>query len=566
MYPFSFFSFKAICLGLLFFISSKSLHSQSPSVSNPWVEYLNECSNWLNKNHQHFIDLNQNLNSCIKDRPSNDSIYLVKRYSISYPMWQYLKEDNIMDPKIDLENYYKRAISLADSIPLSHKQAIMDRVNKSHTLMVKYFDLCKQIENKTQRSDYLSKIEAKEIYAWLDSYSLACFDFSALQYILYQEIEDTYRPKATPLTINDMQLLVSSSSQLIFSLRRNDKEMAAKNVESISLLLTHFEPQEELSPSLRNRPRLENKVFDSFIARANEILSLGNDFLASKTDYLRTKPYLDEYGSAYYYGNEIIQKFSNKKNGLVKLYNEFTSASKISVLTKCAEPNWFPVIKVDSEKPLEKLNVDSLINVFQQKIIEEKSLTVAPSLDGFANNNLVFLLDVSASMNRPEKLPLLKEALKYFLNLTRKEDQISIVTYSGVSKVVLQPTSAIEKEKILKAIDDINFSGKTDASRGLQLAYKLVNDHLIENGNNRIILASDGEFELEKQILKLVRDQADEGIRLSAFCFGKFVTEDINKFMKKITQEGGGNYAHIIEGDGAFEALMKEAKAIRNDE
>jgi len=554
-----------LAMGLVFSISAQKPISHSAPLANPWVAYLNECSVWLNKNHHSFVDINQNINQYLRERESSDSTYLIKRYSISYPLWKQLQEEDIPDAQKHLRLVYDRAMTLADSLPASHKKDITDRMKKAQKLMDQYFELCKTIENSTLRSDYLRGMLADSVYAWLDAYSLACFDFSALQYILYQEIEDTYTPQATPVTINDMQLLVSSCGQLIFSLRRNDAKMARKNVESIGLLLTHFDPMEETSPSLKNRPRLDNKPFSGFIAKAREIKALGEHYLLGVPDYPKSKPWLAEYGPAYFYGNEMISLYSAKKEGLVSFYNEFTRSSKIEVLAKCAEPYWFPVLRVADTHPLEPLNVDSLIQSFQEKLIVEKNLPLTPSLDGYASNNLVFLLDISASMNRPEKMPLLKEALKYFLDLTRSEDQIAIVTYSGTAKIALPPTPANQKEKILRAIEDLHYSGKTDAGRGLQMAYKQAADYFIEKGNNRIILATDGEFELEKSMLKLIRTHAEKGIKLTAFSFGRFVDKDINEFMRRITTEGGGHYAHIQEGEGAFEALMTEAKAIRKE-
>ena len=110
------------------------------------------------------------------------------------------------------------------------------------------------------------------------------------------------------------------------------------------------------------------------------------------------------------------------------------------------------------------------------------------------NSNFVFLIDVSGSMSDANKLPLLKESMRILVKELRKEDKVSIVVYAGSAGVVLEPTSGEEKEKIMEAFDQLSAGGSTAGGQGIELAYKLAQQNFIKEGNNRVIIATDGDF------------------------------------------------------------------------
>ena len=139
------------------------------------------------------------------------------------------------------------------------------------------------------------------------------------------------------------------------------------------------------------------------------------------------------------------------------------------------------------------------------------------SMQGFAHNNLLLLLDVSGSMAGKDKLPLLKRSFKYLTNIMRPEDDVSIVVYAGDASVVLKPTSASKQIQIQEVIDNLRSRGKTNVKAGFKLAYKWLSKNFKQGGNNRIILATDGEFPIDRYTYKLVEKQAERGINLSVF-------------------------------------------------
>lgn len=180
------------------------------------------------------------------------------------------------------------------------------------------------------------------------------------------------------------------------------------------------------------------------------------------------------------------------------------------------------------------------------------------SMEGYATNNMVLLLDVSGSMNNPDKLPLLKKSVMLLLKMMRPEDEVSIVTYSGKAKVALQPTSFKEEEKIKKVVERLKSEGKTDGNAGVELAYEVADKNYIRGGNNRIILATDGEFPISEETFNLVKKFSGEDIFITVFNFGKTTLSAKN--LKQLATLGKGNYEYITR-ENVDAKLILEAKA-----
>lgn len=179
-------------------------------------------------------------------------------------------------------------------------------------------------------------------------------------------------------------------------------------------------------------------------------------------------------------------------------------------------------------------------------------------MEGYATNNMILLLDVSGSMNTPEKLPLLKQSVLDLLSMMRQEDKVSIIAFSGKPKALLESASFKEDEKIKNAIGDLKSSGKTDGNAGVKLAYKVADENYIRGGNNRIILATDGEFGLNDETRALIEKFSKEDIFLSIFNFGKGA--GASKVLQKLAELGKGNYQYISKENVELQ-LIREAKA-----
>ena len=162
-------------------------------------------------------------------------------------------------------------------------------------------------------------------------------------------------------------------------------------------------------------------------------------------------------------------------------------------------------------------------------------------------SNLVFLIDVSGSMNNEDKLPLLKKSFSYLVDQLNPNDRVSIVTYAGSDRVVLEGVYASDKKTILKAIDNLTSGGSTAGQMGLKRAYEIAEKYYIEGGNNRIIMASDGDLNVgitsQSDLNDYVSKKRESGVYLSVLGFGAGNYKD-NK-MKTIAQNGNGNYHYI---------------------
>ncbi|WP_420455457.1 YfbK domain-containing protein [Rubrivirga sp.] len=167
--------------------------------------------------------------------------------------------------------------------------------------------------------------------------------------------------------------------------------------------------------------------------------------------------------------------------------------------------------------------------------------------------NLVFLIDVSGSMQAPDKLPLLQRAFRLLVREMRPDDHVALVVYAGASGTVLPPTSGREKGRILEALDGLQAGGSTAGAEGLRLAYATAREHFDPRATNRVILATDGDFNVgvssDAEMQRLVEEERESGVFLSVLGFGTGNLQDSK--METLADHGNGNYAYI---DGIREA------------
>jgi Ca-activated chloride channel homolog len=181
----------------------------------------------------------------------------------------------------------------------------------------------------------------------------------------------------------------------------------------------------------------------------------------------------------------------------------------------------------------------------QHKLVRIGLKGKIPSID--RPSNLTFLIDVSGSMSDPNKLPLVQQSLKLMLNQLSPRDRVSLVVYAGNAGLVLPPTSVRDKKKIEAAIDRLQAGGSTAGGEGIELAYKTAQQNFLKDGNNRVILATDGDFNVgassDAELERLIESKRDQGIFLTVLGFGMGNYKD-NK-MEGLADKGNGNYAYI---------------------
>ena len=208
---------------------------------------------------------------------------------------------------------------------------------------------------------------------------------------------------------------------------------------------------------------------------------------------------------------------------------------------------------------------------------EHKLMTIGVAAEeiqfGTKPNNIVFLIDTSGSMYGADRLGLIQQAFTMLTDTLSSDDTVSIVTYAGDSRVALDGESGAHKTKIANVIQDLEASGSTNGQGGINKAYALARKYFDAGANNRVILATDGDFNVgassKSQLERLIKEQCESGIYLSVLGVGMYNTNDIT--MKTLAENGNGNYAYldsvnearkvlIEELDGTFNVVAKDAK------
>lgn len=210
----------------------------------------------------------------------------------------------------------------------------------------------------------------------------------------------------------------------------------------------------------------------------------------------------------------------------------------------------FEIAPVLTECPWNPSNQLLLTTVRSKKI----------SLDSVPPAHLVFLIDVSGSMDMPNRLPLLKSSFRGLVNNLRPIDSVSIVVYGGLVAVLLNSTSGAEKEKIFNVIDSLEPGGNTPGESGIKLAYNVARNHFIRKGNNRVVLATDGDFNVglksEADLEELIKEQSKSGIYLT--CLGVGMGNYKDSKIQVLAQKGNGNFAYLDGYAEAEKVLMQE--------
>ena len=174
--------------------------------------------------------------------------------------------------------------------------------------------------------------------------------------------------------------------------------------------------------------------------------------------------------------------------------------------------------------------------------------------------NLVFLVDVSGSMDEPDKLPLVKSSLRTLANQLTSRDRVAVVVYAGASGLVLPSTSGDQRGEIVSAVERLQAGGSTNGGSGIRLAYRVAEENFIKGGTNRVVLATDGDFNVgltsDAELVKLIEEKRRSGVFLSVLGFG---TGNLNdSMMEKLADKGNGNYAYIDTEAEARKALGEQ--------
>jgi Ca-activated chloride channel family protein len=293
------------------------------------------------------------------------------------------------------------------------------------------------------------------------------------------------------------------------------------------------------------------------------------------------------------YGNTGmgVHSFYNETYGAT-YENKFVRTSNHPVSTfaldvdRAAYSNIRRFLRLKETVPVDAVRIEEMINYFHydyplplagQTMAMYSHYTICPwetthqllqiairaralETDSFPASNLVFLLDVSGSMGTPNKLPLLQAAFRILVNNLRPVDKVAIVAYAGEPGIILPATPGDQKEKILNAIDNLSAGGATAGEAAIKMAYRIASEQYIPDGNNRVILATDGDFNVglssDGEMEELIVQQKESGVLLTCLGFGMKNYKDSK--LQSLSSKGNGNFAYIDDLEEANKIFARE--------
>lgn len=550
---------------------------------NNYVDYINETYRQVSHHH----DLMRNLNS-------STAYYAT--------LTDYTRKGALSFTNDDFElplSYFQKAVSESKAIPAAYANSLNAQSEVLLNILKEMNQIASVIETETATKKYESD-QCKHLYELIDRTKILFDTWDERKERLYNDVRrvfesyaitdaaSSWRKSGVALRkLNDLDHEGLFSAKAYYRTGKGDKISTSAIDESVrEVISSEYDNMKGIQKYGRNNglcPYTPYEDLPKSSRSLSELLAALKPAKENQTGYQH--PYHD-----------MVYQY----NDIVRYYNKFAELSPVPLLQNVMQPELFTVKYPESkDQPLEKPRdvpqtpvpqpqpekkpaeivaktpeakttpeKPNEVRVVRDTVYIEKRDTVylldpnenIRSMEGYATNNMVLLLDVSGSMNQPEKLPLLKQSVLNMLSMMRPEDQISIVVFSGKPKVLLPSISFKDEEKIRRAINSLKPSGTTDGNAGLKLAYKVADENYIRGGNNRIILATDGEFTISDDSKSLIGKFSTQDIFISVFNFGK--NSMTAKNLEQIATMGKGNYEFIAK-DNAELKLIREAKGKR---
>ena len=554
---------------------------------NAYVEFINESLRQMN--HLQILVRNYQSSAEYHREPSGKR----QRSSLTYSHEEY---------KVPVSEYQLLILN-SQQIPQAYRTSINKQTEVLLAMLTEMDRLSIELIDYTSRKQY-EQDHLQRSDAILDRYAYLFDVFDRKKEQLYRDVRGVYEsyPVKKPVTSwniagKDLLSMVDTDKEILFGIKNYLRtettqlpETDTSQTKARALLINEYKNLKGLQRFGRNNGLCPYSPYEDIAENSIKLAGMAQKTKKPGATF-STHPYETFY---YFYNNELVYQ-----------YNKFSELAKTGVLKTVNQPNVFAFRRLTptSQTPPEKITSTDDKPIAENKPVTEditdnpstRKKSAVPttngktviqhdtvyvnratvdtvyidrtgqseatlSLKGFAPNNMVLLLDVSASMDSPYKMALLKKSIKSLLSVIRPEDQISIVVYSGKARVVLKPTSGAKAAEIATLIDQLQSNGDTDGEGGIRLAYKIANKSYVRAGNNRIILATDGEFSVGDDVFNLVGESSNQDVYLTIFTFGR---NEINgKNLKKLAQSGKGTYAHIT-AENANLKLILEAQAKR---
>jgi Ca-activated chloride channel family protein len=598
---------KIIFHFLVFCFCLTSVQAQNQRLSkstyqalNNYIVYSNEVSHALNLMYFDFLHINDQFYQFVED--SIDQVVYKKDNILTNPDYFPVYPRDLY-PKILNNNIYIPYDKRGAPLQLIGKVVnVLKEINDTRTLLARY----------VETGDYQKDTNLVQGFKWLRRVEVLYYDMFTLQEKLHWNLTSIIQTYNSPQidsnalrATQEFQPLIKQTKLVIKAIRAGDTSSSLNyNHLKLKEFIRSLEARKgSILSGLKKTPnslKSPEKRFERIINRAENISQAAAEYKNSpKYQDLDFKP------SYYYYNIDLLNNYNRSGDGVATLFNKFINDNDVYWLYEHEMPHMFEVLypnvpeyeayklpdidieAIIAQKLREKYVEDSIADATSDRIaqIKRDSAIYAQelldsieyrknnpqvgdmNLNGFATNNLVFLLDISSSMKDTNKLPLLKEALVQLLDLMREEDNITLITYSGKAEVVLPPTSVsseANKQQVLSIIDQLSSEGSSDANKGILLAYKTIQESMIKNGNNRVIMATDGAFSVTSRVKKIIKKGAKEKdpIRLSIFYFSKKEYSHHKELLESLSKIGSGKYRYI-QKENAKKILVTEAQEVR---
>lgn len=581
-----------LILNLSTSFSQQLIDKNTEAYLNLYVDYINANIHGVKSYHKKFEQFNQSINKYYAEAP------LDKEGRMAYEakkgvMIKFESPTVMQDPSAftvlpadlyqQIQSFYPSQLS-PEQIAL-----LQSRVSETHAIAGEIMNISANLESYCLEGTYLEDMPLEVAYKFLNRAEILLHDFSESKDLLYYEIrriQNQFLPQNlnNPYvrSYNKLLTFVLYARNTLIAMKKEDKNSVFEQLPLMETALADLRQNQAAYLAGITSTEVINQ-YETTVRKAEVFIKITKDFIENPF----IEPKYTPYGIAYYnFNNYFLNNYNRYGAGLVNDFNKFVEISEVPLLKVPEEVHWLkilpkpyrndlpvkeePVVKKDTLKIIveadpepEKPKVEEPVIVVKDSVPPAQPVIEPSVIAGAAPVNMVLLLDVSGSMQKPYKFPLLKNSFRNLLGLLRDYDQVSIVVYSGNARVVLNPTICTDKKKILETLELIETSGKSDVLKGIKLAYKVAENHYLPNGNNRIILATDGGIDLGEELTKLISENSNNyDIFLSVFYYEEQEFQGKADKLRQIAVKGKGNYAYINQGN-ADEMMIKEVNSVR---
>jgi len=522
----------------------KEISKQTAIALNNYIDFINRELKWNYDFSVRLTNLNLRANKQINQK--DDDKYLSYTYSDNYAVPLAMYKTTVIN-SIHIPVEYREILN-------RNLEDLMLIIHEKHQLVL---ELNQYIKTKEFKTDNFAKL-----YKCLKRFELLLDLFDEKKQLQYENCLKVFKSYNEPtentwkLPANEMLKLLDAELVAFNKIKTEMRNESFNKVSANKVRVIHRELIINQYENLKDLKRIGKNHGDCPYNPYEDIAESAGSF----SDRIEGFPYMKlierngikHFRNFTYAYNDYVDDYNKFVELATGGYDAFNSHKKkpTYLLQNVRQPVYYKFIKPEIKEKKDPI------------IVEEEIDTALISMDGFAVNNLVLLLDVSGSMKAEEKLPLLRKSFLEILPFLRDEDEISVVIFSGKGKVLLNAVSCSKKEKIIKVLESLESQGQTNFDKGLTLAYKTARKNFKPDANNRIIVATDGAFSISDKLYQLTDNEADNNAFLSVFCFGK---DTKVRALDKLARKGNGNYENIISKN-AKTKLLKELQALKIDD